>query len=104
MNLYERYVLPRLIDLAMRNKATQAERVRAIPLAAGTVLEVDIGSGLNLPFHGSAVERLYGVDPRRELWTLARKRIERARRFRSSSSRLRPSGSRWATGASTPSR
>ena len=29
-------------------------------------------------FHGSAVERLHGVDPRRELWALARARLERA--------------------------
>ena len=38
MNLYERYVLPRLIDLAMRNKASRAERARAIRRAAGTVV------------------------------------------------------------------
>ena len=36
-----------------------------------------IGSGLNLPFYGRAVERLYGVDPRRELWAPARGRIAR---------------------------
>jgi ubiquinone/menaquinone biosynthesis C-methylase UbiE len=78
MRLYERYVLPRLIDLAMRNKAAVAERARLIPIAAGTVLEVGIGSGLNLPFYARAVRQLYGVDPRRELWALARQRVERA--------------------------
>ena len=77
VNLYERYVLPRLIDLAMRNQAVKAERARLVPRAAGIVLEVGIGSGLNLPFYGRAVERLYGVDPRRELWALARGRIAR---------------------------
>lgn len=78
MNLYERYLLPWLIDLAMRNKAAAAERARLVPLATGVVLEVGIGSGLNLPFYGPSVERLFGVDPRRELWALARTRLARA--------------------------
>ncbi len=77
MNVYEKYLLPRLIDLAMRSKADAAEREKLIPHAAGVVLEVGIGSGLNLPFYGPAVECLYGVDPSLELWKLARRRLAR---------------------------
>ena len=78
MNVYEKYLLPRLIDLAMRSKADAAERARLIPRAFGVVLEVGIGSGLNLPFYGNTVERLYGVDPSLELWKLARSRAASA--------------------------
>lgn len=78
MNTYEKYVLPRLIDLVMRNKANMAERERFIPLAYGTVLEVGIGSGLNLPVYGPKVEKLYALDPSLELWKLARKRVKGA--------------------------
>ena len=42
--------------------------------ARGDVLEVGIGSGLNLPFYSAQVQRIYGVDPSLELQRLARKR------------------------------
>jgi len=79
VNVYEKYLLPPLTDLVMRNKAARAERARLIPLASGAVLEVGIGSGLNLAFYGPAVTRLYAVDPSTELWTLARRRVRDTR-------------------------
>ena len=75
MGIYARHVLPRLIDLVMRNKADTAERARLVPQARGRVLEVGFGSGLNLPFYGPAVERLYAVDPSWEMWRLAARRL-----------------------------
>lgn len=74
MGFYAHHVLPRIIDLAMRNK--EAARLRAlwIPQACGEVLEVGIGSCLNLPFYSPEVRRVYGVDPSVELRTMARSR------------------------------
>jgi len=74
MDLYARYVLPRLIDLAMRNKETASLRAEWIPYARGDVLEIGIGSGLNLPFYSPQVQCVYGVDPSVELGQLARTR------------------------------
>ena len=79
MGIYARYILPHLIDVVMRKESDTAERKRLVPLARGRVLEVGFGSGLNLPFYSPAVERLYGLDPSRELWRLARRRIEGVR-------------------------
>ena len=74
MGLYAKYVLPRIIDLAMRNEETARLRAAWVPLARGDVLEVGIGSGLNLPFYSSDVHRIYGVDPSVELQRIARGR------------------------------
>jgi ubiquinone/menaquinone biosynthesis C-methylase UbiE len=74
MGFYAKYVLPHIIDLAMRNKETTGLRAAWIPTACGEVLEVGIGSGLNLPFYSSQVQRVYGVDPSLELQRMARKR------------------------------
>ncbi|HKR27090.1 MAG TPA: class I SAM-dependent methyltransferase [Acidobacteriaceae bacterium] len=74
MGLYSKYILPRIIDVAMRNPETTRLRAEWIPRACGNVLEVGIGSGLNLPFYSPAVSRIYGVDPSRELQQIARER------------------------------
>lgn len=75
MGFYARFVLPRLIDLAMRNKETTRLREAWIPQARGDVVEVGIGSGLNLAFYSPAVQHLYGVDPSIELQQMARRRL-----------------------------
>jgi ubiquinone/menaquinone biosynthesis C-methylase UbiE len=59
----------------MKNKDVARLRAAWIPHARGEVLEVGIGSGLNLPFYSSQVTRVYGVDPSVELQQMARKRI-----------------------------
>lgn len=79
MGLYAKYVLPRLIDLAMRNKDTTRLRAESVPLAQGDVLEIGMGSGLNLRFYSSAVRHLYGVDPSTELQEMASNRMSAAR-------------------------
>jgi ubiquinone/menaquinone biosynthesis C-methylase UbiE len=77
MGLYSKFVLPYLIDLAMRDKAASARRAELVPGASGVVLEIGVGSGLNLPFYSSAVKHLYAVDPSPELLSMARKKIHR---------------------------
>ena len=74
MGIYQRYVLPRVIHLAMRNKTAREERARFVPLASGNVLEVGIGSGLNLPYYTRDVEKVVGIDPSLELWRMAQRR------------------------------
>lgn len=74
MGFYSKHILPHLLDLAMRNKEQTRLRAQWIPHARGEVLEVGIGSGLNLPFYSREVQRLRGVDPSLELQRMARKR------------------------------
>jgi ubiquinone/menaquinone biosynthesis C-methylase UbiE len=77
MSLYSKFVLPHLTDFAMRDKAARARRSQLVPSADGVVLEIGIGSGLNLPFYSSAVRHLYAVDPSPELLAMTRKKVER---------------------------
>lgn len=74
--LYDRRVLPWLINCAMRHEEATRLRRANVPAASGVVLEVGIGSGLNLPFYTRAVTRLYGVDPSAELLKMARPKAQ----------------------------
>jgi ubiquinone/menaquinone biosynthesis C-methylase UbiE len=74
MNLYDRYVLPRLLALVMRQELFVPFRRRIGAEARGRVLEIGIGSGLNLPFYGAGVREVIGVDPSPVLLGFARDR------------------------------
>jgi ubiquinone/menaquinone biosynthesis C-methylase UbiE len=74
MGVYARYVLPYLTHLAMRQSQLRPYGERVLGGARGRVLEVGIGSGLNLPLYGTAVEEVIGVDISPELLAM----VERA--------------------------
>jgi ubiquinone/menaquinone biosynthesis C-methylase UbiE len=78
VGFYGRYILPRLIDLAMRASEVKRYRTLVVPRAHGKVLEIGIGSGLNLGYYGGAVSEVEGVDPSGELLGMARRRCEDA--------------------------
>lgn len=77
--LWERRVLPTLIEKACRSSVILEERRRWIPRAEGDVLELGVGSGLNLAFYDPArVRRVVAVDPSAPLLDRARERARAA--------------------------
>ncbi len=79
-NWYERNVLPWLIDFACGMKSVGKQRMKVIPQAQGRVLEIGIGTGLNLPFYDTGrVVELVGVEPSLRMHHLALKRSRAAR-------------------------
>ncbi|MGE8500272.1 MAG: class I SAM-dependent methyltransferase [Pseudomonas sp.] len=75
MKLYDRYVLPRLIDFACGLGEVMKSRSKIVPQAHGRVLEIGIGSGLNLSFYDATKVRvIVGVDPSADMQKLARER------------------------------
>lgn len=76
---YARHILPYVIDLACGIKPVRRQRAKVVPLAQGRVLEIGIGTGLNMAHYDkSRVETVVGLDPALQMHRMARKRIERA--------------------------
>lgn len=79
MGLWADHVVPRLIEKACRSRTILAERRRWIPRAHGQVLELGVGSGLNLPFYDPGrVAKVTGVDISRPLLRRAEPRARQA--------------------------
>lgn len=71
MGLYSKYILPRIINTTMKSRVMSKIRRQLIPMASGKVVEIGIGSGLNLPYYNEGIEVL-GIDPSEELQEYAR--------------------------------
>ncbi len=77
MGFYARHILPKVLNLGCGAKPIRRQREKVVPLAEGLVLEVGIGSGLNLPFYDPAkIERVIGLDPAEEMLSYARRASE----------------------------
>jgi ubiquinone/menaquinone biosynthesis C-methylase UbiE len=73
LGFYERRILPRLIHFGMRQKQLAPLREQLVAGVRGRVLEIGVGSGLNLPFYPRDVDVLLGLDPSRALLAMAKR-------------------------------
>ncbi|HEV7386643.1 MAG TPA: class I SAM-dependent methyltransferase, partial [Phenylobacterium sp.] len=63
-SLYDRFILPKLLACACSSPPVMKQRAKVVPQAAGQVLELGIGLGLNLSFYDpDKVTGVTGVDP-----------------------------------------
>ena len=68
MNFYEKYILPLLIHWSCSTKQIMNQRKKVVPIAKGTVLEIGIGTGLNLPFYNlNNINKIIGLEPSKKM-------------------------------------
>lgn len=75
MGIYGEQVLPRIISWACGMASSDPLRERVCAGLAGDVVEIGFGSGLNVPFYGSAVTSVAAIEPSDVGWKLAAQRV-----------------------------
>ena len=76
MSFYEKKILPKVLDLLCGSSPINYQRKKIVPKVSGNVLEIGIGSGLNLPHYNvSNISNITALDPAEELTNIAKKRI-----------------------------
>jgi ubiquinone/menaquinone biosynthesis C-methylase UbiE len=77
MGFYNDRIVPHLVNLAMRNQQLAPYRARVLGHAEGRVLEVGIGSGLNLPLYTDHATEIVGLEPHPKLLKMASEKSAR---------------------------
>lgn len=77
MKIYEDHILPHLINAACGLGPIDDKRRQMVPLATGRVLEIGMGSGLNLRHYDSAkVDFVWGLEPSKGMRRKARNNLK----------------------------
>lgn len=76
MGFWSSWVFPRLCHRTMRGDPFHALRRDLLSTARGRVLELGIGTGLNLEHYPTAAQHIDGVDPNPGMHSLARRTLE----------------------------
>ena len=71
MGFYREQIIPYLVHRSMRQEALVAYRERVVSGAVGRILEIGIGSGVNLRYYGDRAEHVIGLDPSAKLLAMA---------------------------------
>lgn len=76
MSLYERHLLPRIVNCVCGSPVIEHQRRLVVPWATGCVLEIGFGSGLNLAHYDrTRVHRIWALEPSAPMRALAAPRI-----------------------------
>jgi SAM-dependent methyltransferase len=77
MGLYDKYFLPKFLDVACGSKPILKQREKVVPHCTGRVLEVGMGSGLNLPYYNpSKIDIVFGLEPAPAMVALAKPKAD----------------------------
>lgn len=75
MNPYSQFLLPRLLDWAMSDQTFSQYRGELLSQVTGDTLEIGFGTGLNLPYYPSDLQKLTAIDANPGMSAIAQKRI-----------------------------
>lgn len=68
MGFYSEHLLPKIVHCACAREPVKQQRKTLIPKASGVVLDVGVGSGLNMPYYDNLrVKKVIGIDPHAQL-------------------------------------
>jgi ubiquinone/menaquinone biosynthesis C-methylase UbiE len=79
MSFYDEQILPHVIHLACGTKPILNQRKKVVPQAEGRILEIGMGSGINIDYYNPAkVEKLWGLEPSVGMRKKAKSRVAAA--------------------------
>ncbi|MEE2739030.1 MAG: class I SAM-dependent methyltransferase [Planctomycetota bacterium] len=79
MSTYQKWCLPIMVNCVCSLKPVMQQRAKIVPLARGKVLEVGVGTGLNLPYYRrSEVLQLWAMDLSKGMIKWAGRQVEQS--------------------------